>query len=129
MVDKEVKGNALSPLSSLIQSAVEKTKGTGRTRKKVYALYLNQDVVEALREKGFQISPLVDHLLGETLLQLSGPNRLQVLALVNPKFREHVEFARKHRDEWEKPERRAWWQKWFQETAQEFGVSVEDLKG
>jgi hypothetical protein len=126
--DKEVKRKSLSSLSPLIQKAVEKSKTVVRTRKKIYSLYLNQDVVEAVREKGFQLSPLVDNLLSEALIELSGPNRLQVLALVNPGFREHVEFARKNMDKWEDPQRKEWWDNWFRETAQQFGVGAEELR-
>jgi hypothetical protein len=128
MESKREKGNALSPLSSLIQSAVEKAKATAETKKRHYTLSLNPEIVEALREKGFKISPLVEHLLAETLIQLSGSDRLQILFQFNPTFRELLKFAKMHESRWEDPQRKEWWDNWFRKIAQEFGVGAEELR-
>jgi post-segregation antitoxin (ccd killing protein) len=121
-------GNSLSPLSSFILIAAEKSKSREKTRRKPYCLYLNQDVVEALRDKGFTISLLVDQLLAETLAALEGKSRAEVLFAISPKFREEIAFAAKYRDKWNDPQRRDWWENWFKQTAQEWGITPEELK-
>jgi post-segregation antitoxin (ccd killing protein) len=119
---------SLSSLSSMLDVAIADLEEEAKPKKKRYNLYLSQDVVEGVRARGFNVSHLVERLLEEVLARVAGPEGHKVHAVLDDHFRECVEFARKHRDKWDDPQHKAWWDNWFRQTAEKYGYTVEQLK-